>query len=155
MSDLNERIPMHPDIHIEQACEASQELLTAMTHLMAQLTSAPPPSLTELDEMLASGDTTLLLARQPDGQIIGMGALAAFHVPSGLKAWIEDVVVDVTCRGQGIGEALTLALIAHARQAGISSIHLTSNPARVAANRLYQKLGFQRHETNLYQLRLI
>ena len=145
---------MHNDIQIEQACQASAELLSAMTRLMAQLTSAATPSLPELDEMLTCGATTLLLARQPDGQIIGMGALAAFRVPSGLKAWIEDVVVDETCRGLGIGEALTLALIDHARQAGVLSIHLTSNHRRAAANQLYQKLGFERHETNLYQLKL-
>ena len=145
---------MHPDIHLEQAREASEELLAALTCLMAQLTSATPPSLSELEGMLKAGTTGLFLARRPNGDIVGMGAVVILCVPSGLKAWIEDVVVDEALRGQGIGEALTLALIGYARQAGVGSIHLTSNPARVAANRLYQKLGFQRHETNLYQLRL-
>lgn len=145
---------MHPDIHLEQATQASAELLAAMTCLMTQLTSATPPSLSELEGMLKAGATRLFLASRPNGDIVGMGAVTVFRVPSGLKAWIEDVVVDETLRGQGIGEALTLALIEHARQVGVGSIHLTSNPRRVAANRLYQKLGFQRHETNLYQLRL-
>lgn len=144
---------MHPDIHLEQAQQASEELLTAMQRLMAQLTAAPPPDREELEKMLSSG-TTLFLARQADQQIIGMAALAVLRVPSGLKAWIEDVVVDEACRGRGIGEALTVAAIAHARQAGVRSLHLTSNPARTAANHLYQKLGFRRHETNLYHLQL-
>lgn len=144
---------MHADIHLEQACEASDELLTAMRRLMVQLTAAPPPDMSELNEMLSSGATTLFLARQAD-EIIGMAALTVFRVPSGLKAWIEDVVVDEAQRGKGIGEALTVACIDHARNLGVSSIHLTSNPARVAANKLYQKLGFKRHETNLYHLKL-
>ena len=145
---------MHADIHLEQAHEASEELLTAMQRLMVQLTAALPPDMAELNEMLSSGATSLFLARQADETIIGMAALTIFRVPSGLKAWIEDVVVDESQRGKGIGEALTVACIDHARALGVSSIHLTSNPARVAANRLYQKLGFQRHETNLYQFRL-
>ena len=145
---------MHPDIHLEQAQQASEELLTAMQRLMAQLTAAPPPDKKELGEMLSSGATSLFLARGADETIIGMAALTVFRVPSGLKAWIEDVVVDQGQRGKGIGEALTVACIDHARDLGVSSIHLTSNPARVAANRLYQKLGFKRHETNLYQFHL-
>ena len=145
---------MHPDIHLEQAREASEELLTAMQRLMAQLTAQPSPDAVELDEMLSSGATALFLARQADKSIIGMAALTIFRVPSGLKAWIEDVVVDEAQRGKGIGQALTEACITHARTRGVSSIHLTSNPRRIAANKLYQKLGFQRHETNLYQLKL-
>ncbi len=145
---------MHPEIHLEQAREASDELLTAMQRLMAQLTAVPPPDMAELDKMLSSSATTLFLARQADETIIGMAALTVFRVPSGLKAWIEDVVVDESRRGKGIGESLTVACINHARKLGVSSIHLTSNPARTAANRLYQKLGFKRHETNLYQLKL-
>lgn len=145
---------MHPDIHVEQAHEASEELLTAMQRLMAQLTAQPPPNAAELDEMLSSGATALFLARQADKSIIGMAALTIIRVPSGLKAWIEDVVVDKAQRGKGIGQALTEACITHARTRGVSSIHLTSNPRRIAANKLYQKLGFQRHETNLYQLKL-
>ena len=145
---------MHTGIHFEQAREASEELLTAMQRLMAQLTAVPPPDMVELNEMLTSGATSLFLARQADETIIGMAALTVFRVPSGLKAWIEDVVVDESQRGKGIGQALTVACIDHARALGVSSIHLTSNPRRIAANKLYQKLGFQHHETNLYQLKL-
>jgi len=145
---------MHPDIHLEQARKASEKLLSAMQGLMAQLTAVPPPKLAELDEMLASGATSLFLACQTDETIIGMAALSVFRVPSGLKAWIEDVIVDEAQRGKGIGQALTEACIEHARALGVSSIHLTSNPKRIAANQLYQKLGFQHHKTNLYQLKL-
>ena len=145
---------MHTDIHIEQAQKDSDELLAAVQRLMAQLTTAAPPNKKELVEMLSSHTTTLFLARQADKTIIGMAALTVFRVPSGRKAWIEDVIVDETQRGKGIGQALTVACINHARELGTSSIHLTSNPKRIAANKLYQKLGFKRHETNLYQLQL-
>ena len=109
---------MSPDIHLEQAREASEELLTAMQHLMVQLTAAPPPDKKELGEMLSSGATSLFLARQANETIIGMAALTVFRVPSGCKAWIEDVVVDESHRGKGIGEALTEACIDHARTRG-------------------------------------
>jgi ribosomal protein S18 acetylase RimI-like enzyme len=145
---------MEETIHLKQAHEASEELLCAMQRLMVQLTAVPPPDIAELDQMLSSGATSLFLARQADNNIIGMAALAVFRVPSGLKAWIEDVVVDESQRGKGIGQALTEACIEHARELSVSSIHLTSHPKRIAANKLYQKLGFQRHETNLYQLKL-
>ena len=145
---------MDPDIHIDQAREASEEILAAMKHLMPQLTAAPAPDLEELTHILGSDMTALFLARQSSNLIVGMAALVIVPLPGGLKGWIENVVVDEAHRGKGIGEALILTAINHARKEGVPYIYLTSKPARVAASKLYQKLGFKREETNLYQLRV-
>ena len=76
--------------------------------------------------------------------------LACFRVPSKFQSHIEDLVVDESARGQGIGEALTREALRLAKEFGANGIMLTSNPKRVAANKLYQKMGFKRWETNLY-----
>lgn len=145
---------MEETFHVEQIQAASEEILAAMKYLMAQLTVAPPPDLAELAHILASDTTTLFLARQTSNLIIGIAALAIVPLPGGLKGWIENVVVDEAYRRKGVGEALIQTAIKHARKEGVPYIYLTSKPARVAASKLYQKLGFKREETNLYQLRL-
>lgn len=98
--------------------------------------------------------TRLLIARDPHGQIIGTLTVAVFRIPTGTRAWIEDVVVDSSARGQGIGEALTRAALAIAADAGANSVDLTSRPSREAANRMYRRLGFAARETNVYRYSL-
>jgi len=102
--------------------------------------------------MLQSSASVLLLARRPDaaGPIVGAAALGTYRVPTGLRAVIEDVVVDRGSRGQGVGEALTRRLMEIAKEMGAPGVSLTSNPRREAANRLYVRLGFARRDTNLY-----
>ncbi len=80
--------------------------------------------------------------------------LAFYRIPTGLKAWIEDVVVDDEARGNGIGEALSRAAIDEARRRGAKNVSLTSRPSREAANRLYRGIGFEQYETNLYRYEL-
>jgi ribosomal protein S18 acetylase RimI-like enzyme len=101
---------------------------------------------------LIDSQTVVVIARHPDasGQIVGSGTLAVFPVPTGLRGHIEDVVVDQTMRGRGIGEAIVTDLLAKARELGIESVSLTCNPNREAANKMYQKMGFQKRETNVY-----
>ena len=77
--------------------------------------------------------------------------LATFRIPTGVRAWIEDVVVDSEARGHGVGEALNMAAIAEARSRGAITVELTSRPSREAANRLYQRIGFVQRETNIYR----
>lgn len=89
-----------------------------------------------------------------DGSIVGSLTLALYAIPTGLKAWIEDVVVDEAASGQGIGEALNQAAIEEARRRGSKDVSLTSRPSREAANRLYQRIGFERRETNVYRYKL-
>jgi ribosomal protein S18 acetylase RimI-like enzyme len=92
----------------------------------------------------------LFVARER-GEIIGTLSLALFRIPTGLRAWIEDVIVDSAARGKGVGEALNRAAIDHAAKAGARTIDLTSRPSREAANRLYQRIGFKLRETNVYR----
>jgi ribosomal protein S18 acetylase RimI-like enzyme len=140
---------------IEEVGAATSEVVAAFARLVPQLSrSAPPPGQAELAEMVASPATTLLVARTPAGEIVGSLTLVGFRIPTGLRAWIEDVVVDESARGAGVGEALVRAALESAAAAGARSVDLTSRPSREAANRLYRRLGFERRETNVYRLEL-
>jgi ribosomal protein S18 acetylase RimI-like enzyme len=149
----NERFIMN----ISEATEVSDELVAAMARLVPQLSSSnPPPTRPELQELVDSPATILFIARDPDraGEIVGTLTLALFRIPTGIRAWIEDVVVDTAARGKGIGEALTRAALARAKAAGAVTVDLTSRPSREAANRLYRRIGFERRETNVYRYKL-
>ncbi len=127
------------------------EVVEAFGRLLPQLSgSAPPLGLAELDAIVGCPANTVLLARSA-GAIIGTLTLVIFPLPSGLRAWIEDVVVDESARGQGAGEALTLEALRIARQAGARTVDLTSRPARAAAGRLYERLGFIIRDSRLYR----
>jgi len=130
------------------------ELVEAFNRLIPQVSSSsPPPSRDHLMAMVASEDTVLFVARV-DGRILGSLTLAFYRIPTGLKAWIEDVVVDAAARGQGVGELLSRAALDEARSRGAKDVSLTSRPSREAANRLYQRIGFERRETNVYRFTL-
>ena len=105
--------------------------------------------------MLASPAITQFVARDDDGTIVGVSTLAVFRIPTGLRAWIEDVIIDEAARGQGVGEALTRAMLDRARELGCATVDLTSRPSREAANRLYQRVGFEQRETNVYRYDLM
>jgi ribosomal protein S18 acetylase RimI-like enzyme len=96
----------------------------------------------------------VLFVATHDGAIVGSLTLALYRIPTGVKAWIEDVVVDADARGQGVGDALNRAAIDAARQRGAKHVSLTSRPSREAANRLYQRLGFELYPTTLYRYSL-
>jgi ribosomal protein S18 acetylase RimI-like enzyme len=139
---------------VETVTEVTPELVEAFARLVPQLSSSSPaPTAAELVEIIADGRSTLFIARV-DGRIVGALTLATYRIPTGLKAWIEDVVVDVAVRGHGVGAALNEAAIADARRRGAKGVDLTSRPSREAANRLYQRLGFVARETNVYRLPL-
>jgi ribosomal protein S18 acetylase RimI-like enzyme len=108
-----------------------------------------PPDLAELRELVAAPLTHLLVAREGD-LVLGMLALVVYRIPTGLRGWIHDVVVDGDARGRGIGEALTLEALRIARHAGADAVELTTRPEREAANRLYRRLGFEPRNTNCY-----
>jgi ribosomal protein S18 acetylase RimI-like enzyme len=139
---------------VERASEVTPELISAFEVLIPQLSSSnPPPSASELQEIVSSEASVLFIARV-DGKIAGSLTLATFRIPTGLRAWIEDVVVDSSARGHGVGEALNRAAIEEARARGAVTVDLTSRPSREAANRLYQRLGFVQRETNVYRYSL-
>jgi ribosomal protein S18 acetylase RimI-like enzyme len=132
----------------------ARELREAFDRLTPQLSSSnPPPTDDELAAIVESPATVLLVARDPDadGRIVGSLTLALFRIPTGLRAWIEDVVVDGDARGRGVGEALNRHALDVARHAGARTVDLTSRPSREAANRLYARIGFQQRSTNVYR----
>lgn len=136
---------------IEIAHEATDELVAAMASLIPQLSkSNPPPTKSELAQLIASEASTIFVARV-EGRIVGSLTLAMFRIPTGIRAWIEDVVVDDAARGHGVGEALNRAALDHAKANGAITVELTSRPSREAANRLYQRMGFVARETNVYR----
>ena len=142
-------------MRIEEVTSVDPELVAALGALVSQLSSsAPPPAEEDVSEIAESPATSLLVARGEDGAVIGSLTLVMFRIPTGLGVWIEDVVVDEAARGQGTGEALVLEGIRLAEAAGARAVNLTSRPDRAAANRLYQRLGFKRRETNVYRLEL-
>ena len=139
---------------IEVADELSEELVDAFRRLVPQLSpTAPIPTRDALAAVVDAPTTTVLVAWE-DEWIAGTLTLALFRIPTGIRAWIEDVVVDEEARGRGIGEALTREAIRRAGAAGARTIDLTSRPDREAANRMYEKLGFRRRETNVYRYEL-
>lgn len=148
-----------PDVNIEMVTEVTDELAGAWTVLLPQLSSsAEPLTRAELEEIVQSPAVTLFIARVNDqpgspgaGVIAGSLSLVVFRIPDGVRAWVESVVVDERFRGHGIGEKLSLRAIEQAQLLGAKSIDLTSRPSREAANRLYQKIGFEKRETNVYR----
>ena len=133
------------------AATVDDELVAAFGRLIPQLSSSsPPPTRDELADIVENPSTVLFLARV-DGEIMGSLTLAFYRIPTGLKAWIEDVVVDDAVRGRGVGAALNQAALAEARRRGAKDVSLTSRPSREAANRLYLRLGFVARETNTYR----
>lgn len=138
-------------LEIRPAERVDDELVAAFAELIPQLSSSsPPPAADHLAAIVASPDAVLYLALVDD-VIVGSLTLAFYRIPTGLKAWIEDVVVGESARGHGVGEALNRAAIAEAAHRGAKNVSLTSRDSREAANRLYQRLGFERYETNLYR----
>ena len=145
---------MVPDALIIEASHADDRLLRAMQSLLAQLSpQAPELTLEALEEITTTPTTRLLLAvsNTTEEEIVGALTLAIFRIPSGIRAWIEDVVVATESRGQGTGSALVTAAIDVARAEGARTVDLTSRPARKEANRLYRKLGFEQRTTNVYR----
>ena len=138
-------------VSVDVASEASPELLEGLNKLLPQLSStAQSLTLEDLETILAN-DTLALLVATEGQQVVGTLTLAVFPLPTGIRAWIEDVVVDQSARGAGFGESLCLRAIELARNRGAKTLDLTSRPSREAANALYLKLGFSVRDTNVYR----
>ena len=136
---------------VEIAGEATDEVLAALHRLIPQLSSSSAPvTVAELRAIIDSDSAVLFIAKV-DGRIVGSLTLAVFRIPTGIRAWIEDVVVDENARGHGVGEALNRAALAEAKRRGAKTVDLTSRPSREAANRLYLRIGFVARETNVYR----
>jgi ribosomal protein S18 acetylase RimI-like enzyme len=139
-------------MRIEIAAGVDADLVAGFERLIPQLSSSnPPPTTEQLAAIVASPATDLIVAYDDDGRLVGSLTLASFRIPTGLRARIEDVVVDESARGKGVGEALSVAAMDRARALGARTVDLTSRPSREAANRLYQRLGFEQRETVVYR----
>jgi ribosomal protein S18 acetylase RimI-like enzyme len=150
-------VGMSSPIEVTEVTEITDAVVEAFDRLVPQLSrSNLAPSRDALKAMAGSEASIVLVARDPDsdGEIVGSLTLVIFRIPTGLRAWIEDVVVDESARGRGVGEALNRFALDRARADGARTVDLTSRPSREAANRLYQRLGFTERETNVYRIEL-
>ncbi len=139
-------------MRVEIAVGVTPELVAGFGRLIPQLSASnPPPTPEQLAAIVASPATDLIVAYDDELRLVGSLTLAVFRIPTGLRARIEDVVVDESARGQGVGEALSRAALDRARSLGAVTVDLTSRPSRAAANRLYQRLGFEPRESNVYR----
>jgi ribosomal protein S18 acetylase RimI-like enzyme len=142
-------------VTVSEATEVTPELVEAVARLLPHLSSSSPaPTAAELGEMVDAPGTVLLVARGDDGRIVGTLTLVLFRIPTGLRAWIEDVIADPAASGQGVGRALNQAALDEARRRGARNVDLTSRPSREAANHIYRSMGFQPRETNIYRYEL-
>jgi ribosomal protein S18 acetylase RimI-like enzyme len=139
-------------VTVEEATAVTPELIEAFDRLVPLLSrSSPAPTPAELGEIVDSPATVVLMAREGNGAVVGALTLVLFRIPTGMRAWIEDVVVDQSARGHGVGEALGREALRRAQSAGARTLDLTSRPSRHAANRLYKRLGFVQRDTNVYR----
>ena len=136
---------------IEVVDAVTDEIVEALRRLVPQLSSSPAPEREDVEAIISSGASTLLIARDAGGTIVGTLTLVIFRIPTGVRAWVEDVIVDEHSRGSGIGVALTREAVQLARTAGARTVDLTSRPSRDAANALYRREGFTQRETHVYR----
>jgi ribosomal protein S18 acetylase RimI-like enzyme len=130
----------------------SVRVFEAVLRLLPQLSSeADLPSNQYFKGILTSDNIHFFIAELDNKQIVGILTIGTYNIPSGTKVWIEDVVVDESQRGKGVGKELMLHAISYSRSLGAKSVGLTSRPSRIAANKLYQKMGFVQYETNVYR----
>ena len=139
-------------VKIKLLDKITDDVLLAFKQLMPQLDeNCVIPNKSYLLQIIQSSNTFIFIAEE-DNIIVGTLTLLINQIPTGQKAWIEDVVVDSSLRGKGIGKSLIQHAIEFAKRKGIAKIDLTSRPERVAANELYKKLGFEKRDTNIYRL---
>ncbi|MDE3222317.1 MAG: GNAT family N-acetyltransferase [Acidobacteriota bacterium] len=142
------------NVEISVAREVTAELVEGLNRLLPQLSSSAA-SLTEREvSRIVRSDATTLFVAHANTKIVGILTLVTFAIPTGVRAWIEDVVVDANARGLGVGAALTDAALHEAKARSARTVDLTSRPSRAAANELYQKLGFVLRDSNVYRYTL-
>jgi ribosomal protein S18 acetylase RimI-like enzyme len=137
-------------VNVERVTEATDELVDAFARLVPQLSpDRTGPTRAQLADVLSASGTVVLVARDA-GTITGTLTLLLYRIPTGVRGWIHDVVVDESARGQGVGEALTWEALAIARDAGAENVHLTTRRHREAAHRLYRRIGFVQRESDVF-----
>ncbi len=141
-------------VKISEVTVVTPELVESFARLIPQLSSSNPPPTAEKLQSIVDSPACALLVAEEDGYLYGSLTLVVFPIPTGIRAWIEDVVVDGEARGKGVGRLLNEVALDRAREAGAKTVDLTSRPSREAANRLYRRIGFVQRETNVYRFDL-
>jgi GNAT superfamily N-acetyltransferase len=139
------------DVAVERLEVVTDEFVEAWAQLIPQLSGAPMPSREHLEWVVAFDSNDVFVARSPEGEIVGTTTLVTFPLATGIRAWIHDVVVDEAWRGRGVGRVLTEAALDAAKARGAWTVDLTTRPWREDANRLYERMGFERRETHVYR----
>jgi ribosomal protein S18 acetylase RimI-like enzyme len=144
------------DVVIEILRQVTPQVVASFARLIPQLSSSsPPPTAADIEAMVEADASDVLVAFDTGtGEVLGSLTLVTFRIPTGIRSWIEDVVVDDAARGRGVGEALNRFALDLARSKGAKTVDLTSRPSREAANRLYQRMGFQARNSNVYRYEL-
>jgi ribosomal protein S18 acetylase RimI-like enzyme len=139
-------------MEIKKINRFNKRVFEAVLRLLPQVASdAVLPTERYFRSILAADNIHFFIAERENKEIVGMLTIGTINLTSGLKVWIEDVIVDESQRGKGYGQELILFAINYSRSLGAKSVGLTSRPSRIAANKLYQKLGFIKYETNVYR----
>jgi ribosomal protein S18 acetylase RimI-like enzyme len=150
-------MPGDPLIRVVQVTRITDELVSALARLIPQLDAAAPlPTREHLERVVRAPECALLVARDDTSEpgILGALTLVRYPVPTGVRVWIEDMIVDSEARQRGVGAALMSAALDRARREGGAHLDLTSRPEREAANRFYQRIGFHQRTTNVYRYQL-
>ena len=142
------------DLIFIEAKEVRTEYIDGINNLLGQLTSSPKEMNEALLQAIVESDRTHLFLAYIGYQMVGMATLAAYVIPTGTKAWVEDVVVDNNFRGKHIGKKLVNHVVEYTKKYSPCSLMLTSRPMRVAANKLYKSVGFEKRETNVYKIQV-
>ncbi|WP_433889291.1 GNAT family N-acetyltransferase [Streptomyces sp. CA-111067] len=142
---------MSADVDVRVVREADDQIVAALGRLLPQLSSGAQPLDAAAVEALLAADALTVLAASVGGRIVGTLTLVVFTLPTGVRARIEDVVVDDAARGRGVGAELTRTALTLAEASGARTVDLTSRPSREAANRLYQRAGFRLRDSNVYR----
>ena len=138
-------------MEVEEVQKYSPEVLEILRYLLPQLSKNAAAPTEEFARSIIESSASRLLVAKEEGVVLGMLTVVIFPIPTGVRAWIEDVVVDEAGRGKGVGEALSRLAVQLAHDEGARTVDLTSRPTREAANRLYGRIGFKPRETNVYR----
>ncbi|MFJ9692496.1 GNAT family N-acetyltransferase [Kitasatospora sp. NPDC101183] len=138
-------------VDVEVVREVTDEVVAAFAGLLPQLSSSAGGLDAAAVARVVDAEANTVLTARLGGAVVGVLTLVVFPLPSGVRARIEDVVVDGSARGHGVGAALTAEAVRLAEAAGARTVDLTSRPSREAANRLYERAGFRPRESTVYR----
>jgi GNAT superfamily N-acetyltransferase len=141
------------DVSYKCLSEVSDEALRDLNALLSQLSEAPRPITPEYLQTIIDARTDMFIATA-GRRIVGLACLVVAVHPRRTKGWLEDVVVDDQYRGQGIAQGLMKMAIERAKLRGCDNLNLTSSAQRARAHSLYESLGFEQRDVNVYRLNL-